>query len=159
VAHPGKKKRENLKYLSLGARIILKWIFKEQDERIWNGFSRFGVRTSSNGKLSFGQNKTRRICAVSRQAACTLKCDASCRPRQRETAATDVTIVFDSPQIKATPFPWHSLRLIHLFITSIISAYTFIFLHANYVRDLLRHPSVNEYLSFIGGPPISPCPA
>jgi len=104
AAHP-EKKSENLKYLSLDARIILKLIFKKQDERIWNGFSRFGIRTSSNGKLSFGQNKTRSICGVSRQDTYTLKCDASCRPRQCEAAATVVTIVFDSPQIKATPFP------------------------------------------------------
>jgi hypothetical protein len=75
--------------------------------------------------------------------------------RQSDAATSEV---FDSPQIKATPFPWHFLRLNQLFITSIISAYTFIFSHDNYVRDLLRHPSVNEYLSFIGGPPISPGP-
>jgi hypothetical protein len=61
------KKSEKLKYLSLDARIILKWIIKKQEERIWNVFSRFGIRTSSNGKLSFGQNKTRRSCWVPRQ--------------------------------------------------------------------------------------------
>ena len=46
AAHPeGGKKGENLKYQTLDARIILKWIFKKQDERIWNGFSRFVIRT------------------------------------------------------------------------------------------------------------------
>ena len=41
-----KKKKENLKYLSVDARVILKW---KQDENIWDGFSRFGIKTSSNG--------------------------------------------------------------------------------------------------------------
>ena len=39
------------------------------------------------------------------KALYTLKCDANRRPRHCEAAAADDTIVFDSPQIKATPFP------------------------------------------------------
>jgi hypothetical protein len=98
------KESENFKCLSVYARIILKWIFKKWDERIRNGFIRFGIVTSrgilSPWYLSNYQLLNKLLTLVSFG----LKFDTKCPPRQRKTAALNDTILFESPQIKATPF-------------------------------------------------------